>query len=108
MADAAQNSILEHALVEEMPSRLEPMLAKNDRIPESDSDEWAYEIKWDGIRALGWADHGRWRMLSRRLEDVTVRYPELEPIAEQLAGRSAVVDGEVVALDDQGRPRFQR
>src|ERR671919_1032647 len=97
-------SILESAPREEMPSRLEPMLAKNGRIPESDSEDWAYEIKWDGIRALGYADHGRWCMFSRRLEDVTARYPELVPIAEALADRAAVVDGEVVALDAEGRP----
>jgi bifunctional non-homologous end joining protein LigD len=90
-----------------MPSRLEPMLAKNGRIPESDSDEWAYEIKWDGIRALGYADKGRWCMLSRRLEDVTARYPELAQIGEALADRAAILDGEVVALDSDGRPRFQ-
>src|SRR5829696_4296269 len=90
-----------------MPSRMEPMLAKNGRIPESDSDEWAYEIKWDGIRALGYADHGGWCMLSRRLEDVTARYPELKPIGQALADRAAILDGEVVALDDKGRPRFQ-
>ncbi|HSD25436.1 MAG TPA: non-homologous end-joining DNA ligase [Solirubrobacterales bacterium] len=107
MADSAQNPILEQAPTEEMPSRLEPMLAKNGPIPESDSEEWAYEIKWDGIRALGYADHGRWCMLSRRLEDVTARYPELAPIAEQLADRAAILDGEVVALDEVGRPRFQ-
>jgi bifunctional non-homologous end joining protein LigD len=83
------------------------MLAKNGRIPESNSDEWAYEIKWDGIRALGYADHGRWGMHSRRLEDVTARYPELAAVAEQLSDRAAILDGEVVALDDQGRPRFQ-
>jgi bifunctional non-homologous end joining protein LigD len=100
-------SILESAPREEMPSRLEPMLAKNGRIPESDSDEWAYEIKWDGIRALGYAEHGRWFMLSRRLEDVTARYPELAPIGELLAERAAILDGEVVALDEDGRPRFQ-
>jgi bifunctional non-homologous end joining protein LigD len=98
---------LDQAPREEMPSRLEPMLAKNGPIPESDSDEWAYEIKWDGIRALAYADHGRWSMLSRRLEDVTARYPELAPISEALAGRAAVLDGEVVALDEVGRPRFQ-
>ena len=108
MSDTAQNSILEQAPLEEMPSRLEPMLAKNGHIPESDSDEWAYEIKWDGIRAVGYADHGRWCMLSRRLEDVTARYPELSPIAEQLSDRAAILDGEVVALDEEGRPRFQR
>jgi bifunctional non-homologous end joining protein LigD len=94
-------------MAEKMPSRIEPMLAKNGRIPESDSDGWAYEIKWDGIRALGYADRGGWWMLSRRLEDVTARYPELAPIGEVLAERAAILDGEVVALDDQGRPRFQ-
>jgi bifunctional non-homologous end joining protein LigD len=99
--------MLERAPREQIPGRLEPMLAKNGRIPESDSDEWAFEIKWDGIRALGYADHGRWRMLSRRLEDVTARYPELAPIGEALAGRAAILDGEVVALDPDGRPRFQ-
>jgi bifunctional non-homologous end joining protein LigD len=100
-------STLEQAPRERMPSRLEPMLAKNGRIPEADSDEWAYEIKWDGIRVLGYADRGRWCMLSRRLEDVTARYPELTPIGEALADRAAILDGEVVALDSDGRPRFQ-
>ena len=107
MAETSQSSILEQAATEEMPSRLEPMLAKNGALPESDSGEWAYEIKWDGIRALGYADQGRWSMLSRRLEDVTARYPELAPIAEQLSERAAILDGEVVALDEEGRPRFQ-
>jgi bifunctional non-homologous end joining protein LigD len=100
-------SILDQAPREEMPSRLEPMLAKNGHIPESDSDEWAYEIKWDGVRVLGYADHGRWCMLSRRLEDVSARYPELAAIGEALADRAAILDGEVVALDPEGRPRFQ-
>ncbi len=107
MARGERHPLLEQAPAEEMPSRIEPMLAKNGRIPIAESGEWAYEIKWDGIRALGYADRGRWSMLSRRLEDVTARYPELEPIAEQLSERRAVLDGEVVALDDDGRPRFQ-
>lgn len=90
-----------------MPAKLSPMLAKPGEVPSSDADEWAYEIKWDGIRALGYADRGRWSMLSRRQEDVSVRYPELEPIAGALEGHSAILDGEVVALDAEGRPRFQ-
>ncbi|MDX6607961.1 MAG: bifunctional non-ous end joining protein LigD [Solirubrobacterales bacterium] len=90
-----------------MPARLEPMLAKPGEVPESDSDDWGYEIKWDGVRALGYADHGKWSMLSRRLEDVSVRYPELAAIAETMSDHSAVLDGEVVALDAEGRPRFQ-
>jgi bifunctional non-homologous end joining protein LigD len=92
---------------EKMPSRLDAMLAKPGQVPESDDAEWAYEVKWDGIRALGYARHGEWTMLSRRQEEVTARYPELEGIAEALADRDAIVDGEVVALDDEGRPRFQ-
>ncbi|MGH2923688.1 MAG: hypothetical protein ACRDKH_06650, partial [Solirubrobacterales bacterium] len=61
-----------------MPKRLEPMLARTGPLPPGDDEGWAYEVKWDGIRALGFADRGRWRMQSRRLEDVTARYPELE------------------------------
>jgi bifunctional non-homologous end joining protein LigD len=90
-----------------MPSRLDAMLAKPGDVPESDSDDWAYEIKWDGVRVLGYANLGKWCMLSRRLEDVSARYPELEAIADVLKDHSAILDGEVVALDDEGRPRFQ-
>ena len=107
MSDGTLNSVLDEAPAEEMPTRLEPMLAKNGHLPEGDGDDWVYEIKWDGIRALGYADHGEWTMLSRRGEDVTARYPELAPIAAALSKHAAVLDGEVVALDEEGRPRFQ-
>ena len=100
-------SPLADAPTEKMPSKLDAMLAKPGQVPESDSNEWAYEIKWDGVRVLGYADRGRWCMLSRRLEDVSARYPELEAIAEALGDHSAILDGEVVALDEEGRPRFQ-
>ncbi len=83
------------------------MLARTGPLPAGDDEGWAYEVKWDGIRALGFADRGRWSMQSRRLEEVTARYPELEPIAKQLGKRSAVLDGEVVALDEKGHARFQ-
>jgi bifunctional non-homologous end joining protein LigD len=104
---AKAKSLLEGAPNEKMPSRLDPMLAKPGEVPESDSDEWGYEIKWDGVRVLGYADRGNWSMLSRRLEDVSARYPELEAIAGALGDHSAILDGEVVALDAGGRPRFQ-
>ncbi len=107
MPKARAKSPLESAPREKIPRKLEPMLAKPGEVPESESDEWAYEIKWDGIRALGYADHGAWSMLSRRLEDVSARYPELAAIAEALGDHSAILDGEVVALDAEGRPRFQ-
>jgi bifunctional non-homologous end joining protein LigD len=99
--------LLAEAPKEKMPKRLSPMLAKPGEVPDSDGEDWAYEIKWDGIRALGYAERGRWSMLSRRLEDVSARYPELGPIAEALGEHSAILDGEVVALDKEGRPRFQ-
>jgi bifunctional non-homologous end joining protein LigD len=104
---AKPKSILEEAPREKMPSWIDPMLAKPGEVPESANDEWAYEIKWDGIRALGYVDQGKWSMLSRRHEDVSARYPELAPIAEALGDHSAILDGEVVALDEEGRPRFQ-
>ncbi len=107
MAKAKASSPLTDAPKERFPSRLDPMLAKPGQAPESDGEDWAYEIKWDGIRALGYANRGRWSMLSRRQEDVTLRYPELEAIAEALGDHAAVLDGEVVALDPEGRPRFQ-
>jgi bifunctional non-homologous end joining protein LigD len=89
-----------------MPKGLKPMLAKPAPLPDVEG-EWGYEIKWDGARALGYAEKGSWRMSSRRGEELTVRYPELAPIAEQIEKRTAILDGEVVALDEQGRPRFQ-
>lgn len=72
-----------------------------------DGDGWAFEIKWDGVRALAFSDAAGLRVCSRRGEDTTHRYPELNAMAGALAGREAVLDGEVVALDESGRPSFQ-
>lgn len=67
---------------------------------------WAYEIKWDGIRALAYIDGGL-KLSARRGSDHTAKYPELADFAEALDGRPAILDGEIVAFDDEGRPRFQ-
>jgi bifunctional non-homologous end joining protein LigD len=84
----------------------EPMLAKQtDRLPRD--GEWAFEIKWDGVRAMARSDERGLRISSRRGEDATRRYPELAPIAEALSGRELLLDGEIVALDELGRPSFQ-
>jgi bifunctional non-homologous end joining protein LigD len=83
------------------------MVARMAPLPRTPDDDWAFELKWDGVRVLGFADRGEWRMQSRRLEEITVRYPELAAIGEQLSDRAAVLDGEVVALDPEGRPSFQ-
>ena len=90
-----------------MPERIEPMMAKlATAIPKPDS-AWGFEFKWDGIRALAYIDGGRVRLLSRSGEDVTSRYPEIHPMGRALGSREVIVDGEVVALDDRGRPSFE-
>jgi bifunctional non-homologous end joining protein LigD len=89
-----------------MPTRLEPMLATPLAEPPT-GDGWAYEIKWDGIRALAYLDGDHLKLSARRGADHTPRYPELAALAEALGGRDAILDGEIVAFDDEGRPRFQ-
>ena len=72
-----------------------------------EGSEWAFEIKWDGIRALAFCEDGALRISSRRGEDASHRYPELTGLPGALGGRAAILDGEVVAFDAEGRPSFQ-
>ncbi|EME23080.1 ATP-dependent DNA ligase [Rhodococcus triatomae BKS 15-14] len=70
---------------------------------------WAWELKWDGARAIVQLGGGTCRIVSRNGNDVTDSYPELiEPLLDSLAGRDAVLDGEIVAVDAGGRPSFGR
>jgi bifunctional non-homologous end joining protein LigD len=72
-------------------------------------DGWFIEPKWDGVRAVVTVHEGRVTIASRLGNDVTAGYPELAALAGQLEGRSAVLDGEIVAFDERtGRPSFQR
>jgi bifunctional non-homologous end joining protein LigD len=89
------------------PHDIRPMLASPGSLPKDD-DAWAYEFKWDGIRAIGYVDGGRLQIRSRNGNDVTDSFPELRALGEQFGARQAVVDGEIVAFDDRGRPRFQK
>ena len=91
---------------EPMPEAVEPMLARTGPLPDDDG-RWAFEIKWDGVRAIAFVQGGRLVLKARSGRDVTARYPELRPLAEALAGREAVLDGEVVAFDG-ARPSFQK
>jgi bifunctional non-homologous end joining protein LigD len=91
---------------EPMPEKLQPMLARTGPLPPDDG-RWAYEIKWDGVRAIAFVQGGRLVLHARTGRDVSARYPELRPIAEALAGREVVLDGEVVAFDG-ARPSFQK
>jgi bifunctional non-homologous end joining protein LigD len=89
------------------PEDLRPMAATLARTPPT-GDGWAWELKWDGIRAVGYIDGGRLRLVTRNGNDVTRRYPELRKIGEALGTRDAVLDGEIVAFDDESRPSFER
>ena len=92
---------------EAMPEHLPPMLARPGDLP-SDDRGWAYEVKWDGVRAITYWRPGRVRIESRNLNDVSSRYPELRGLGRELGAREAVLDGEIVAFDEQGRPSFER
>src|SRR4051812_41071892 len=88
------------------PTLVRPMLAVPGTIDEVSGPGWAYEMKWDGIRLIAYIRDGGVRLLSRNDRDVTATYPELHGLAEVVD--SVVLDGEVVALDQQGRPSFGR
>ena len=84
------------------------MLAREADAPPNDGG-WAFEIKWDGVRALAGSEgDGRLRIESRRGDDISARYPELAGLGEALAPHRALLDGEIVAFDEAGRPSFQR
>ena len=91
--------------LEPLPEHLRPMLATAGPLPRPDAG-WGFEFKWDGVRALASVDGGRLRLHSRNDRDVTVSYPELRPMGEALGARPTLLDGEIVALDEDGRPSF--
>ena len=82
-----------------------PMKANIGNLP-PDDENWAYEIKWDGYRTLCFVKDGGVRLQSSNLLDVTAKYPELHEIAGSVNAGSAIIDGELVVLDPEGRPRF--
>ena len=92
---------------EPFPERLEPMLARSGPLPR-DEQRYGFEVKWDGIRTLLFCDHGHLSLQGRKFSDFTPRYPEVRELGRALGARRVVLDGEVVAFDDEGRPSFER
>jgi bifunctional non-homologous end joining protein LigD len=90
-----------------MPKRIEPMMAKLVAKPPTPDDAWGFEFKWDGIRAEAYVEGGTVRLVSRSGEIVTARYPEVHPMGRALGSKEVILDGEIVALDDKGRPSFE-
>jgi bifunctional non-homologous end joining protein LigD len=69
--------------------------------------EWTYEVKWDGYRALAVKGPNGTQLISRNQKDLTTDYPSVASAIDALSVRDAVLDGEIVALDADGRPSFQ-
>jgi bifunctional non-homologous end joining protein LigD len=88
-----------------MPMAIHPMLATSIDEP-FDGEDWLFEIKWDGYRAVAFLENGKARLVSRNQNELTARYPELKDLAKSVKAKTAILDGEVVALDEQGRASF--
>ena len=92
----------------EIPLKVRPMLAYPvDKA--FDSDEWVFEIKWDGVRAITYIHDGSIRIESRKGNNITKKYPDIYSSLKDMnvAKRSAILDGEIVVLDEKGFPDFQ-
>ncbi len=88
-----------------MPTTIHPMLAESVDDP-FDGEDWLFEIKWDGYRAVAFIEGGSARLVSRNQNDLTGRYPELKDLPQFVKAKTAILDGEVVALDEEGRASF--
>lgn len=86
---------------------VEPMKATLGRLPADSDERWAFEIKWDGYRTLAFVDGDRLRLQSSSGIDVTATYPELADLPTAVNAGKAVLDAELVVLDDDGSPRFE-
>jgi bifunctional non-homologous end joining protein LigD len=92
---------------EPMPDHVVPMLARGGTLP-GDEERWGFEVKWDGMRAVVFSKPGRMRLENRNLDDMTARWPDLARLNRALHAHEAVLDGEIVAFDENGRPSFAR
>src|SRR5215467_6881202 len=97
--------VISHPIKRPIPTKIHPMLAESIEDP-FDGDDWLFEIKWDGYRAIAFIQNGKVRLVSRNQNELTQRYPELHDMAKLVKAKTAILDGEVVALDSEGRPSF--
>jgi bifunctional non-homologous end joining protein LigD len=93
------------AVAAPLPTQFEPMLPTLVHKPFS-GQEWLFEPKWDGWRATCFVKDGEVRFVSRRRNSLSERFPQLKHVTEAIKANTAVLDGEIVALDKDGLPRF--
>ena len=95
------------ALKAAMPKEIDVNLARLAEKPFSNPD-WVFEIKWDGVRTVAFIENGRVTLQARSGRNVTREYPEFQELSRQVRAASAILDGEIVALDPDGRSNFQK
>lgn len=103
--DLARLDKLDGAKRAALPAEVKPMLATLVTAPPT--GDWLYEIKWDGYRAVSFVEGGEARLISRNKIDLGGKFPELAGALAKIGVETAVFDGEIVVLDDKGRPSFQ-
>jgi bifunctional non-homologous end joining protein LigD len=88
------------------PSFVEPMAARLvSQFPES--DDWIYEVKWDGYRVEAIKSGNRVRLMSRKGKDLSDEFPQVIEAVQALKATTAIIDGEVIAVDEEGKSSFQ-
>ena len=93
------------AIQRAIPAAITPMLATPVEKP-FDSPDWLFEVKWDGYRAISFIADGKLRLISRNHNDLTAQFSELHDLPKFVKTETAVLDGEIVVLDEQGRASF--
>ena len=101
------NQWMIHRERQPLPAALRPMLAISGSVMPRDSQNWALEMKWDGVRALAFIENGRVRLMSRTERDITVAYPELAGLGHATGHKQILLDGEVVVFGADGWPEFE-
>jgi bifunctional non-homologous end joining protein LigD len=102
---ASSAAVVSEPVKRPMPTTIHPMLAESVDDP-FDSEDWLFEIKWDGYRAIAFIENDKVRLVSRNQNELTARYPELKDMPAFVKAKTAILDGEVVALDADGRASF--
>jgi bifunctional non-homologous end joining protein LigD len=102
---AVKHSMPKGAVRAALPATIAPMMGTLADSPPR-GPGWVYEIKWDGVRAICIVEDGGVRMVSRTGKSCERQYPELSVLSHFLSAQTAVLDGEICALDELGRPRF--
>jgi bifunctional non-homologous end joining protein LigD len=101
------NQWMIHRERQSLPAAVHPMLAVSRTTMPADAQNWALEMKWDGVRALAFIEKGRVRLMSRTERDITVAYPELSGLGSATEHKQLLLDGEIVVFGENGWPEFE-